>query len=525
MKKIRNILILILIFLVFAFYKFYPIYKGIRPVFLPSQKQIVSDSELSFLKLSEGFVIQIFAKGLEGPRVIKEDPSGNLIVSLTRAGKIVSLPDLNSDGRADKIITLLSGLQNPHGMEVKCENEKCKLYVAETEKLVEYNLVYDNNEKIYKPENPKKLLDLPKGGRHFTRTLLFLPYPNENKLLISVGSTCDVCFEKDERNGTILVYDVKTGESKIYARGLRNSVFMTIHPVTGKVWATEMGRDWLGDDLPPDEINIIEENKNYGWPLCYGKNIHDTDFDRGEKVYVRAPCSVPFETPSYIDIPAHSAPLGLAFFPEEGWPEEYWYNLLVAYHGSWNRSTPTGYKIVRYILDSEGKYLGEEDFITGWLQNGKALGRPVDILIKPGGIIYISDDKTGIIYKVLYTKNSNNVQTYDVRKLKKDEGIEVFGPKENSVISNPLKVQGQAKGDWFFEAEFTAELYDENENLLGKGIMRAKSDWMTKEFVPFEGEVQFNTTTLKSGILKMLSSNPSGHFTNQKIYEVQIKFE
>ena len=405
MKKILILGIIILI--LFLIYKFYPIYKGIKPVYLPSKTKIISDKDLEYLKLPENFKIQIFAKSVNGARVIKEDPAGNLIVSLTKEGKVVSLPDLNQDGRADKIITLLEGLQNPHGMEIKCWDvthpKDCKLYVAETEKLVQYDFVFDENEKIYRPINPEKILDLPKGGRHFTRTLLFLPHPEDHKLLISIGSSCDVCYEKDEKYGTILVYDFKTKESKIYARGLRNSVFLTLHPVSGKVWATEMGRDWLGDDLPPDEINIIEEGKNYGWPICYGKNIHDDNFDKN--VYVRNPCMEPFETPSYIDIPAHSSPLGLSFFPEEGWPEKYWHNLLVAYHGSWNRTIPTGYKIVRYILDSQGNYLGEEDFITGWLQGDEAIGRPVDILIKPGGIIYISDDKAGIVYKVIYNEN------------------------------------------------------------------------------------------------------------------------
>jgi glucose/arabinose dehydrogenase len=405
MKKIKFLLLFLFIILFFALYfKLYPFYKGVKPGYLPSKIKITSDNEFKYLKLPENFAIQIFAKGVNGARVIKEDPAGNLIVSLTKEGKIVSLPDLNQDGRADKVIILLEGLQNPHGMEIKCwgtePSTNCKLYVAETEKLIQYDLIFDEKEKIYKPLNPEKILDLPKGGRHFTRTLLFLPYPQDHKLLISVGSTCDVCFEKDERNGTILVYDFKIKESKIYAKGLRNSVFLTLHPVTGKVWATEMGRDWLGDNLPPDEINIIEEGKNYGWPICYGKNIHDDNFDKN--VYIRNPCMEPFETPSYIDIPAHSSPLGLAFFPEEGWPENYWYNLLVAYHGSWNRTVPTGYKIVRYILDSQGKYLGEEDFITGWLQGDEAIGRPVDILIKPGGIIYISDDKAGVIYRVVY---------------------------------------------------------------------------------------------------------------------------
>ena len=114
----------------------------------------------------------------------------------------------------------------------------------------------------------------------------------------------------------------------------------------------------------------------------------------------------PFEAPSYIDLPAHSAPLGLAFIPEEGWPQEYWYNLLVAYHGSWNRTVPDGYKIVRMKLDAKGNYSGVEDFITGWLTpDNQALGRPVDILVQPGGTMYISDDKAGVIYRVTYFGN------------------------------------------------------------------------------------------------------------------------
>lgn len=190
-----------------------------------------------------------------------------------------------------------------------------------------------------------------------------------------------------------------TGESNVIARGLRNSVFFTWHPVTQKLWATEMGRDNLGDNTPPDEINIIEEGKTYGWPNCYGKNIHDSEFDK--KVYVRNPCMEPFETPSTIDIPAHSAPLGLAFIPSNSdWPKEYWGNLLVAYHGSWNRSTPTGYKVVRHKFNEKGDYQGVEDFITGWLTPKGALGRPVDILVRPDGTLYLSDDKAGVIYKI-----------------------------------------------------------------------------------------------------------------------------
>jgi glucose/arabinose dehydrogenase len=225
-----------------------------------------------------------------------------------------------------------------------------------------------------------------------------VPPQDPEKLLISVGSSSNVSHEEDWRRAKILTADTDGGNLRTFASGLRNAVFMAIHPVTGQVWATEMGRDFLGDDLPPDEINIVEEGRDYGWPVCYGKNIHDTDFDD-----TPGPNPCIEKAASYIDIPAHSAPLGLAFIPEKGWPKEYWHDLLVAYHGSWNRSEPTGYKIVRYKLDRKGNLLGEEDFISGWLtENNRALGRPVDILVCPGGIMYVSDDKAGVIYRVAY---------------------------------------------------------------------------------------------------------------------------
>jgi len=351
------------------------------------------------LKLPPGFSISIFASNLGGPRVMTYDSVGNLIVSLPSLGKVVALPDRNSDGLADEVITIIDGLNRPHGLAMKCK-DRCQLYIAESDQVA----VYDYDEKNLKAINKKKIINLPGGGNHFTRTIMFMPVPNEDKLLISVGSSCNVCYESDWRRAKILVANTEGSNLKVFASGLRNSVFMAIHPVTGKIWATEMGRDWLGDDLPPDELNIIEEGKDYGWPICYGKNIHDLDFDKKE--YIRDPCAE--KNSSYIDIPAHSAPLGLAFIPEEGWPKDYWYNLLVAFHGSWNRTVPTGYKIIRYKLDAEGKYLGEEDFISGWLTpEGRAFGRPVDILIQPGGIIYISDDKLGVIYRMVYSGFKN----------------------------------------------------------------------------------------------------------------------
>lgn len=378
-------------------------FSGVWPIMKkPSEDivDIIKEGEKP-LSIKNDAIASIYAKNLENPRVLQFAPNGLLFVSVPAEGKIYALIDSNNDGIAEEKKIVAENLNNPHGFAFKCQTseggeEKCKIYIAETDKVSEFD--FDKASSI--ALNGKKIVDLPPDGRHITRTIMFMPSPDENKLLISVGSSCDVCIEKNERRAKILAYDITTKELKDFASGLRNSVFMAIHPVTGKIWATEMGRDFLGDDLPPDEINIIDEGKNYGWPVCYGKNIHDTDFDKN--TYIRNPCMEPFETPSHIDIPAHSAPLGLAFIPEEGWPEDMRRNLLVAYHGSWNRTVPAGYKIVRYKLDENGKYMGEEDFMTGWLTSEGALGRPVDILALPGGILYISDDKAGVVYRVAY---------------------------------------------------------------------------------------------------------------------------
>ena len=457
------------------------------------------------LKLPEGFSISIFAKDLKAPRVMMWGPDGNLWTSIPSQGKVVALKDADGDGFAEDIVTVLDGLNRPHGMASRCAGARCTIYIAESHQVAAYE--YEQGVLL---KSKKKVVDLPDGGRHFTRTLMFMPYPDENILLISVGSSCDVCVEKDERRAKIFALDITTGEVKEFAKGLRNSVFMAIHPVNGKIWATEMGRDMLGDDLPPDEINIIEEGKNYGWPICYGKNVHDTAFDKN--TYIRNPCMEPFETQSYIDIPAHSAPLGLAFFPEEGWPEEYWHNVLVAYHGSWNKSEPTGYKLVRYMLDAQGNYLGEEDFISGWLQkDGTALGRPVDVLVQPGGVLFVSDDKAGVIYRIARETNKDAVMEHIQSKADLIRVV-MLGPGEE--IKSPFVVKGEARGYWFFEASFPVKLFDGNGREIAAGIAQAEppagGEWMTTEFVPFSAPLTFAKPSTKEGMLVFKKDNPSG---------------
>lgn len=496
--------------------------KNIVELFEESQQTPSSTVELP-LKLPPGFRISLFAKDLPGARMLSQDNAGNLLVSLPESGRIVALPDRNGDRQADQAVTVVQGLNKPHGLAFRCYSSDgssdCKLFVAETDQLA----AYDYDQSALKAGNKKKLMDLPDDGGHWTRTVKVGP---DDRLYLSIGSSCNVCEEKDERRAKLFSLKPDGTDLKEVARGLRNSVFFEWSYVDGRLWATEMGRDLLGDDLPPDEINIIETGtsspRNYGWPLCYGKNVHDTAFDKN--TYIRNPCQEPTELPSHIDLPAHSAPLGLAFVPEEGWPQAYWYNLLVAYHGSWNRSEPTGYKVARLKLDAQGKYLGAEDFITGWLAADRksTLGRPVDLLVRPGGTAYLSDDFAGVVYLITYSPTDVGPYSPEQQVGK----IMVRSPQFDTVISSPLKITGQARGNWFFEASFPIKLYDKNGQVLGQTIATAQSDWMTTEFVPFTAELSFATPTSTSeGKLVLEKDNPSGLPEHDDRLEIKVQFE
>ena len=378
----------ILIFLFALFIAIIVSQSGIKPA--------VKYGDLDKLNLPVGFRIDVFADNLggsmvstpgtnPGPRMmlVKDDV---LFVSIIRQGKVVALPDKNRDKKADKAVTFIEGLNNPHGIDY----HSGWFYIAEENRVIR---VKDGDNNLLADMDTLEVLvdDLPTGG-HFTRTLKV----HNNSLYISTGSSCNACYEQDERRAAITRCNLDGSGCRVFAKGLRNAVGFVFHPLTGKMYATDNGRDWLGDDLPPDEINLVEEGGNYGWPLCYGKNIHDTDFDKN--VYVRNPCMEPLEMPSLIDLQAHSAPLGLAFYYGDNFPEEYKGDLFVAYHGSWNRREPTGYKIVSIDMDT----LDVRDFATGWLQGSNVLGRPVDIIVAQDGSLFVSDDNAGRIYMIYY---------------------------------------------------------------------------------------------------------------------------
>lgn len=367
--------------------------KGALPVVLPpaaitpekSPGQTVNET---FLTIAPNFSLRIFAAGINGARDLQFSPGGTLLVSQPPEGRVVALPDTDNDHKADREITVVSGLNRPHGLAFY----QGKLFIADETSVVRYNW----NEQDLSATLDKKLFDLPKGDRHFTRTLAF---NSQGQLFISIGSSCDVCYESHQFLAAVIISDAEGTSPRLFAKGLRNAVFITISPQTNQLWGTEMGRDFLGDNLPPDEVNIIKDGHDYGWPLCYGNRVHDTDFDK--KVYIQIvpqpPCGQT-EPPIY-EIAAHSAPLGLQFVTSEKFPQDWQGDLFVAYHGSWNRSTPIGYKVVRINL-ANGKATGEEDFITGFLQGNQAIARPVDLIFDNLGALYISDDKGGYIFKV-----------------------------------------------------------------------------------------------------------------------------
>jgi len=348
---------------------------------------------LSRLQVPDGFRISVFADNIDSARMMIFSPAGVLLVSEAGEGKVVALPDTKHTGKADRTVTVLSGLNEPHGLAFY----QGELYVAENDKVRSY----DWDEANLRASNPKKLADLPSGGGHSTRSILF----HNGKMYVSAGSSCNVCVEKDPRRATVMQFNPDGSGQKIFAKGLRNAVGLALNPKTDTVWVTVNGRDWLGDDLPPETIyDLGKDGGDAGWPYCYGDRVPDSNFTKpGDDR-----CNSVLEPK--VQMQAHSAPLGLAFYQGTQFPSEYQNNLFVAFHGSWNRSVPTGYKVVRVKLDSNGQPQGAaQDFITGWIppgetKKGRWMGRPVGIVFGSDGSMYLSDDTGGVIYRINYTK-------------------------------------------------------------------------------------------------------------------------
>jgi glucose/arabinose dehydrogenase len=349
--------------------------------------------DLAQLKAPPGFHISVFAEEVDGARMMAFSPGGVLLVSESGEGNVVALPDPKHAGKAQRTVNVLSGLNEPHGLAFY----EGKLYVAENDKVRRY----DWDEANLRASNPKPLADLPGSGGHSTRSLLF----HGGKMYVSAGSSCNVCIEKDPRRAAVTEFNPDGSGQKIFAKGLRNAVGLAVNPKTDTVWVTVNGRDWLGDNLPPETIyDLGKDGGDAGWPYCYGDRVPDSNFTKPGDNRCKSVIA------PKVQMQAHSAPLGLAFYEGSGFPAEYRNNIFVAFHGSWNRSVPTGYKVVRVKLDDKGQPQGgAEDFITGWLapgetKKGRWMGRPVGIVFGSDGAMYLSDDAAGLIYRVTYAK-------------------------------------------------------------------------------------------------------------------------
>jgi glucose/arabinose dehydrogenase len=347
------------------------------------------------MRVPEGFRLSIWAEGVENARVLRFTPAGDLLVSSPRQNSILLLErDADADGRSDGQRVLLEKLDHPYGVEL----HEQWLYVGTTGGIA--RAPFDpgtsadsggpSGARLTGPLEPL-VTDLPPGGNHWTRNLRFGP---DGWLYVNVGSSCNVCWEEDpQRRAAMLRFRPDGSGEQTFATGLRNSVGFDWRPETGELYATDNGRDLLGDDFPPCELNRLVEGGFYGFPVANGDRIPDPDFGEGEAERIAA--SIPPVHP----FRAHNAPLGMTFLRGPGLPEGYRGAALAALHGSWNRTTKDGYKVVSLHFADDGS-ISERDFMTGFELDEDVIGRPADVLEGPDGAIYISDDYAGVIWRV-----------------------------------------------------------------------------------------------------------------------------
>mgnify|MGYP001245292019 FL=1 len=347
------------------------------------------------LSVPEGFKISIYADGLESPRQITETNDGYIIVGSKNGKNVYALQDFDGDGYAENKILLAQDLQNPTGVVV----HEGDLYFSEIDKIwrikdIDGWLMLNNLDKL--PKKEVYMDDLPSETWHGYKYIDFGP---DGNLYIPVGVPCNICLEpqtKDKRFAAIHKY--VDGKLVTVASGVRNSVGFDWHPKTNKLYFSDNGRDWLGDNSPSCELNVIEEDGSfYGYPYKHAKNVIDPEFGK----------LIPNVDMEFVDpiaeLGPHVAPLGIAFYDKNKFPEKYKNSLFIALHGSWNKyNGKSGYKVIFVKLDSNGDYIYQEDFISGWLQNEKDWGRPVSPFIMSDGSMLISDDKFDVIYKVQY---------------------------------------------------------------------------------------------------------------------------
>lgn len=333
------------------------------------------------LRTPPGFEVSVWARPGGEPRLMAVAPNGVLYAALY-GGQIVALPE------RDRVVIVARGLSRPHSLAFRDGS----LYVAVADGVVRFDDAVTSDLVIR--TSPVRVLTSPAGGQHSSRTIGFGP---DGALYFASGSTCNFCNEQDPRRAAISKYSLTGDNASLFARGLRNTVGFAWHPVTGEMWGPDHGGDGLGDNEPPEEVNILREGMDYGWPDCVGNR-------RGVNWGPQArPGRCGETTAPELEYQAHSAPLGFSFYTGDEFPASWKNDGLLGLHGSWNRSQPTGYRVVR-VKASTGKAEGMEDLLWGFLDPATRTqsGRPVHAITGADGAVYVSDDETGFVYQVRY---------------------------------------------------------------------------------------------------------------------------
>ncbi len=337
------------------------------------------------IRLPKGFSIELYATGVPDARSLALSPSGVLYVGSRGKGNVYAVVDTDGDHHADRVYVIASGLMMPNGVAYR----NGSLYVAEVHRILRFD---DIDRHLDDPPKPVVIRDdLPRERWHGWKYIRFGP---DGWLYVPIGAPCNVCEREDPRFATISRMKPDGSKFEIFARGVRNSVGFDWDPATGDLWFTDNGRDWLGDDLPPDELNHAPRpGLHFGFPYCHGGDIPDPEFGskRDCKAFV----------PPAIKLGPHVASLGMEFYRGKMFPAKYRGNIFIAEHGSWNRSVPIGYRVT-WVEIKNGRAVAYRVFAEGWLQGREPWGRPVDLEMMPDGSLLVSDDFAGVIYRITY---------------------------------------------------------------------------------------------------------------------------
>lgn len=328
------------------------------------------------LWVAEGFRIEVFASGLGHARMLAESPSGELIVSEHFEGRVLKLADRDGDGLTEEVIPILTDLNHAHGLAFVGD----VLFVAEEHRVLRLDTWWDGT-------SAREIIRLPADGLHRTRSLAVGP---DAKLYVSIGSSCDACTESDPMRAAVWRHNLDGSGGERYAAGLRNAVGLAWDP-RGRLWASENERNGLGEDVPPDELNLLRAGADYGWPFCFGERVPDAQLGGGARC--------PATEPPVAQLPAHAAPLGLAFYDGPQVAPAFRGDLFVALHGSALRQQAVGYSVVRLPF-RDGELGSPEEFVRGWLVGETSWGRPVAPFVGGDGSLWLTDDKAGAVYRL-----------------------------------------------------------------------------------------------------------------------------